>query len=67
MTLNNERYEAKQLLYKMTSTDMKPTLLQLETPSSFMLCRPTNSGKTWLVKRMLENARLMFKEHPTFV
>ena len=62
MTLNNERYEATQLLCKMTSTEEKPTLLQFETPSSFMVCGPTNSGKAWFVKRMLENARLMFKE-----
>ena len=51
----------------MTSTDEEPTLLQFETPSSFIVCGPTNSGKTWFVKRMLENARLMFKEPPTFV
>jgi hypothetical protein len=55
-------YEATQLLCKMTSTEEKPTLLQFETPSSFMVCGPTNSGKAWFVKRMLENARLMFKE-----
>ena len=51
----------------MTSTEEKPTLLQFETLSSCMVCGPTNLGMTWFVKRMLENARLMFKEPPTFV
>jgi septin family protein len=45
----------------------KPPLLQFETPSSFMVCGPKNSGKTWFIKRMLENVRLMFKEPPMFV
>ena len=51
----------------MSSTVEEPTLLQFETPTSFMVCGPTNSGKTWFVKRILENAHLMFKEPPTFV
>jgi hypothetical protein len=51
----------------MSSTVEKPTLLQFETPTLFMVCGPTNSGKTWFVKRILENAHLMFKEPPTFV
>ena len=66
--LNSGSYEAILLLYKMSSTVEKPTLLQFETPTLFMVCGPTNSGKTWFVKRILENAHLMFKEeHPTFV
>ena len=32
-----------------------------------MVCGPTNSGKTWFVKKLLENAHLMFKEPPKFV
>lgn len=51
----------------MTSTGEEPTLLQIETPTSLMVNVPTNSGKTWFVKKLLENTHLMFKEPPTFV
>jgi len=43
--------------------DGKP-VLQLESPTSCMICGPTNSGKTTFVKRLLEHAAVMFKEPP---
>jgi len=37
-------------------------VLQFETPTTIMVCGPTNSGKTTFVKRLLEHASVMFKE-----
>lgn len=42
-------------------------VLQFETPTSIMVCGPTNSGKTTFIKRLLENAPLMFKEVPSYI
>lgn len=43
---------------------MEPPVLQFETPSSLLVCGPSNSGKTSFVERLLENASLMFKTPP---
>jgi len=48
----------------MTEGEETP-VLQFETPTSFMICGPTNSGKATFVKRLLENASVMFKEPPS--
>ncbi|CAC5358259.1 unnamed protein product [Mytilus coruscus] len=42
-------------------------VLQFETPTSIMVCGPTNSGKTMFIKRLLENAQLMFKNVPSYI
>jgi len=42
-------------------------VLQFETPTTIMVCGPTNSGKTTFVKRLLEHASVMFKEAPTYI
>lgn len=46
---------------------MEPPVLQFETPSSLLVCGPSNSGKTSFVKRLLENASLMFKTPPKYI
>lgn len=45
----------------------KSALILFETPSSFILCGATNTGKTFFVKRLLENANFMFKEPPLYI
>ena len=52
------------IICEMALEDETP-VLQLETPT--MVCGPTNSGKTTFVKRLLENASVMFKEAPTYI
>lgn len=52
--------EDRKLFVEMASRDEEPTPLQIETPTSFMICGPINSGKSWFVKKLLENAHLMF-------
>lgn len=45
----------------------EPSLIQFETPTSILVCGPSNCGKTVFVKKILENARLMFKEPPVYI
>jgi len=54
------------IICEMALEDETP-VLQLETPTTIMVCGPTNSGKTTFVKRLLENASVMFKEAPTYI
>lgn len=42
-------------------------LVKLESPTSIMICGPTNVGKTWFLKRLLMNASKMFKRPPTHI
>lgn len=48
------------------STDKLP-VLQFETPTTILVCGPTNSGKTTFVKQLLETSSVMFKEPPVSV
>lgn len=45
----------------------KEPLMKLESPTSFMICGPSNSGKTYFLKRLLENASNMFKRSPSHI
>ena len=49
----------------MTSWWMKEALLKFNSPCSLVIAAPSNSGKTYLTKQILENANGMFKESVT--
>ena len=42
-------------------------IIKFETPTSILVCGPTNCGKTEFVKKLLENAEIMFKEPPSYI
>lgn len=40
------------------------SLIKFETPTTISICAPSNSGKTFFTKQLLQNANGMFKEAP---